>query len=147
MNVKNLRKSIEILKRSSDFLNMCYFQSYDGEHMENCVFSEKEAHECGTSACLAGWIALSPEWQKDGGRVAESGLPILGTLTAEEALAKWWGVEITLARDIIYPHPALFPSLRANCTWSGIQADEVIEVLEKVIDGRIDATTAENYDW
>ena len=62
---------------------------------------EGTLHACGTSACFAGWLAVSPEWQADGGYVGLDGSPRMIVDGEEEddgeAIAHWLGIPIELA--------------------------------------------------
>lgn len=90
MNLNNVKKAIAIMERvkeRDDLLDLCVWQ-----HPKAIQETEEELHECGTSACLAGWIAVSPEFQADGGSVGADGGPILGTYEDHYAVARWLGI-------------------------------------------------------
>jgi hypothetical protein len=88
--VKNIDKAIAIMKRAGK-VDMGAWQS------GNEAKTEADAHECGTVACFAGWVALSPEFQADGGGVGWYGEPILGEHSCELAIGKWLDIEINIA--------------------------------------------------
>lgn len=57
---------------------------------------EMEMHNCGTAACFAGWVAVSPEWKRIGGSIDPSGGPLLRhkgqELFGSEAIAAWLNI-------------------------------------------------------
>lgn len=86
INKTRLRQAIAVMKRASR-VKMKGWQSGD-----TTVNTEKEAHTCGNSACFAGWLALSPEFQNSGGSVFTlSGAPIYQNHCGSEAIIKWMG--------------------------------------------------------
>jgi hypothetical protein len=82
--MRNIDKAIAIMKRAG-WLDMSMWQY----GYFSVVVTEEEAHECGTASCVAGWIALSPEFQADGGEVGFGGAPVLGEYGGDEAIAHW----------------------------------------------------------
>ncbi|RCV85972.1 hypothetical protein DU505_22050 [Billgrantia montanilacus] len=67
LHMTNVNHAIAIMKRvsdRSDRLNMACWQYNSGNFI---IVDESFAHECGTIACFAGWVAMSPEFQEDGG--------------------------------------------------------------------------------
>ena len=65
MNIERLNYAIEIMKQARN-LDMTNWRS--GKPVE----SIEELHACGNTACFAGYLALSPEWD---GKVASEGQP------------------------------------------------------------------------
>lgn len=70
-------------------------RAFNGQIKSN----EKEHHACGNTGCLAGYIAISPEFKKDGGYVdfGLDGAPsIMGDAgyrrTGAGAIAEWMGI-------------------------------------------------------
>lgn len=84
INLERLNQAIAIMERAG---NVCMeeFQAGDG-----VLETEEELHSCGTAACFAGWVAVSSEFQKAGGRLGFDGTPALPNCeTAGEAVAAW----------------------------------------------------------
>lgn len=65
MNLERLNYAIEIMRQAHN-LDMTSWQ--DGE----VAGSIEELHDCGNTACFAGYLAISPEWD---GEVTQSGQP------------------------------------------------------------------------
>lgn len=65
MNIERLNYAIEIMRQAQN-LDMTSWQ--DGEVVGSIV----ELHSCGNTACFAGYLAISPEWD---GEVTKSGQP------------------------------------------------------------------------
>jgi hypothetical protein len=97
-NITNLKTTLAILKRAEK-LNMYAFQmnKYDDDcgydYTPDIASTEAELHKCGNSACIAGYVAVSPEWRAFGGLVGADGGPILPReFNPVSALAKFWGL-------------------------------------------------------
>lgn len=60
----------------------------------------KTEHECNTACCFAGWLALSPEWQAQGGTVGFAGVPVFGVNAGPGAVAQFLGVSSEVARSL-----------------------------------------------
>lgn len=83
MNIERLNQAINIMKRAGK-VDMTDWQS--GEIVE----TESEIHSCGTAACFAGWVAVSPEFQEAGGRPDREGAPVLPNCwTSGDVIAAW----------------------------------------------------------
>ena len=97
MNRENVKKAIAIMERAklheANF-NICVWQDRRG----GCGTSsaEEELHVCGFTACFGGWVAISPEFQKDGGDVMRGGCPRIMGEMGEEAIAYWLDVRTEL---------------------------------------------------
>ena len=75
MNIENVNKAIAVMERvkeRGDKFDLCVWQSCNGAPAAE---KEEELHTCGTAACFAGWVAVSPEFQKGGGGVEIDGSP------------------------------------------------------------------------
>ncbi len=73
--------------------------------------SETELHQCGSAACFAGYVAISPEFLEDGGYTGLGGSPnIMSPATAEfpggekyageRAIAWWMGLSEQAAESL-----------------------------------------------
>lgn len=93
----SLDKAIAIVERnaiSDNILNMDVYQEYGG--LGDVVMEEH--HSCGTICCLAGFIAISPEFQADGGYVSSTGAPRMGgKYNAASSIASWLGIPLRQA--------------------------------------------------
>lgn len=89
MNVVNMNKAIAIMERAQ-LVHLAFWQKVDSE--AEVVTTEEDLQERGIAACFAGHVAVSPEFQADGGTVGPSGYPILGAYNGSEAIAQWLGI-------------------------------------------------------
>jgi len=130
MNKTNVQHAINIMKRAGKLEMELWQGRRKGRQYET---TEKDLHACGTAACLGGWIAVSPEFRKDGGRARENnGSPILGGFSYEMAIAKWLDISEELAGKLC--------TVEENVKFYGKRAmditkDDVIEKLERVLIG------------
>ncbi len=102
MNLKRLEILIGIMERvqkKNGHLNLSTWQA-----VKNCSFNiahtERELHRCGTAACVAGWLAVSPEFKEVGGRPGYIGMPLLHEKSGAEAVAEYLGCTEQLAQKI-----------------------------------------------
>lgn len=78
MNKERLQQLINVMQRVADRGDAIDLVTWQ-DPIARTKHTEEEAHECGTVCCVAGWLALSPEFQAAGGRVAGEGCPAFGT--------------------------------------------------------------------
>ena len=97
--------------------------------------TEEEIHICGTAACFAGWIAVSPEWKADGGTVGYSGAPEKDTYLGRMSIAYWLEIPHDLAGSIVLGDTFVQTSLRRryslfyNKSWSEVNKEDVLSKL------------------
>lgn len=87
MNIDNINIAIRIMQRVKDLelpLDMGVWQAHRPKGY--LCKTVEELHYCGTAACFAGHVAVSPEWP---GGVALSGAPELNGIFGTDAIAKW----------------------------------------------------------
>lgn len=69
INKANLLKTINVLKRAqareSKFDLTTWYSNIDVHDAS----TEEDLHKCGTTACIMGWVAVSPEWKAAGGTI------------------------------------------------------------------------------
>src|SRR5690606_6645405 len=99
MNKENIEKAIAIMKRAGKVDMLCW--------QDNPNTIKEEINMCGTSACFAGWVAVSPEFKASGGDVDEfSGTPMLYRYnnlvgSGVSAMAIWLGISNELADSLV----------------------------------------------
>jgi hypothetical protein len=93
MNRENIQSTIDILNRAYNF-NITSFQQCVGAFAEfEIADTEAELHACGNSACIAGHVAVSPEWKAFGGLVS-NGIPCTEfSDSPEKAMIMYWGLD------------------------------------------------------
>lgn len=97
INLERLEQAIAVMRRAGA-VDMRRWQS--GEVRE----TEAGLHECGTAACFAGWLAVSPEFQASGGSLDTKGAPGMPAYKRHHgggAVAEWLEVEHEEARALI----------------------------------------------
>ena len=137
MNIENVKKAIAIMKRAGE-VNMEYWQT--SKHGYDFKTTEAELHECGTAACFAGWVAVSPEWKQSGGGVADGGIPEIKGLSGILAISEWLGINYIDVNYLICGNCIEIDGLKDdmyskyyNKLWSNVNANDVIEKLEELL--------------
>jgi hypothetical protein len=130
--MKNIEKAIAIMKRAGE-VDMDVWQA--GVRSSTEVY----AHLCGTVCCLGGWIALSPEFQADGGTVGEYGEPVLDGCTGERAIRNWMGLRLKVAYALcMIEGYSVYDSEEPT-------KEDVIKALETLLEtGRLEVTREEH---
>lgn len=97
INLERLEQAIAVMKRAG----AVDMRSWQGGEVRE---SEVELHTCGNSACFAGWLAVSPEFQASGGSLDTKGAPGMPAYKKQHgggAVAEWLEVEHEEARMLI----------------------------------------------
>lgn len=152
MNIENLNKAIAVMTRAGK-VSMIKWQVIHGEVKE----TEEELHKCGTAACFAGWIAVSPEWKADGGYVNEFGAPgNYRTLSDQSSsIAAWLDIPEILGYSFtggdcydLFGFDSLkdvyMSSMFYNKAWDTVDGNDVISKLEFLRDNGV-KTVIKNY--
>lgn len=138
MNIENVNKAISVMERvkaRGDKVDMSDWQNSEFGFGD----SEQDLHTCGTAACFAGWLAVSPEWAADGGSVTLSGAPKMGGyfLLPMAAVAAWLGIGehhcnllCGSVNGLSMAHPLVYPGF--NLAEVGV--DEVLTALYRLRD-------------
>lgn len=149
-----LDKAIAIMRRAQN-LNMTYWQRLNynphyprpnlGTDLPRVVSTEEELHACGNTACFAGYVAISPEFKADGGRVGVVGEPVLKDIESKyiwirvsKVIAQWLGITEKEADNLVQgdtfiggneKRPTLVCRFYGK-EWSKVTPQDVIEKLE-----------------
>lgn len=99
MNKERIQYAISIMEQAKN-LKMTYWQGEEG-------FSStiEELHTCGNTACFAGYLALSPLFQADGGGMDTDGEPVFEGGYGHEAIHSYFEMDerfIPLIYAIVY---------------------------------------------
>jgi hypothetical protein len=101
MNLDNVNKAIAVMERVRARGDNFDLRSWQDARSEYLVQTNEEAlHTCGTSACFAGWLAVSPEFQADGGEVGPGGRPLLREYRSSRAVMAWLEIDRGMALDL-----------------------------------------------
>lgn len=152
MNRENIQKAIDIMERAAkhDAINMINWQmnyvAITETDVKRCAKNEAELHSCGNKACFAGYLAISPEFQADGGSMLNSGVPEIqsgmGYLYGESAIAEWLGIDFSLAQKMVLGEIENTEienqySLFYDKPWSDVRAEDIIQKLEMILEGKL----------
>lgn len=85
INLERLNQAISVMERAGKVS----MGTWQGGEFTDCATSESELHSCGNTACFAGWVAVSPEFQAVGGHVGTSGWPCFGVAIGSHAINRW----------------------------------------------------------
>lgn len=93
-NEKNIKDSIEVLKRVRDRNGKFDLSNWQENafYYSKVLTAEEELHTCEMAACIGGWIAVSPEFHSAGGSLTHVGFPRFNGYTGFGALVEYWGV-------------------------------------------------------
>lgn len=132
MNLQNVNKAIAIMTRVKERGDKFDLTIWQAEAPEGIVDNEAELHTCGTAACFAGWVAVSPEFQADGGEIEIDGSPVLHQVSGAEAIREWLGIPNDEAHDmcgLLYTHKVYGVEAEDEVT-----AEHVLEALYRLRD-------------
>ncbi|QBP37289.1 hypothetical protein TF_48 [Pseudomonas phage vB_PaeP_TF17] len=136
-NIENVKLAIQVMERATR-LNMSCWQSLpNGSEIyeENCtalVNSISELHNCGNTACFAGYLAISgiPGWS------IVDGIPryenTAGLSESDYAVQEFLEISGKLARCLVYGSYDFYPIAFHNVT-----PEHVIEKLNLILTGEL----------
>ena len=131
MNRERIQAAIAMMKDVTHrHFDMTNWQNEPHGHIIQIAQTESELHGCGNTACFAGHLALSPEFQKAGGSVSKTGAPVFNGLLEASAVAEYFDIPYELARDLTLPSPNFYP-----LDFEDVKPEHVIEKLGMILDG------------
>lgn len=144
MNIENINKAIAVMERvkvRGGRIDMSDWMTHDQPDAPVCVMDESDLHTCGTAACFAGWLAVSPEWKEDGGSATHNGCPVMGdhpNFGGVPPVATWLDIGnvecgalcTSIAGEAIV-HPRVYPGLDDV---TDIDVDDVLAALYRLRD-------------
>ena len=131
MNRERIQAAIAMMKRAIPrYFNMSNWQNERPGHIMQIAQTESELHACGNTACFAGHLALSPEFQDAGGLVSKIGAPIFNGVRFVEAVAEYFDIPYELAGDLTLPDRDFYP-----VRFEDVKPEHVIEKLEMILNG------------
>ena len=135
MNKANVQKAINVMQRVVDQNRAFDMAVWQDDAICGVRHTEKDLHECGMAACFGGWVAVSPEFHKDGGLADDYGLPYLtGARGGVPSIAKWLGISIDDASDLAGLLPYLYWGDALESERHTVTAQEVLDVLVRLRD-------------
>ena len=130
MNRERIQSAIAMMKRvTRRYFDMTNWQNELYGHVKQIAQTESELHSCGNTACFAGHLALSPEFQDAGGLVSKIGAPIFNGVRFVEAVAEYFGITYELAKDLTLPNRDFYP-----VRFEDVKPKHVIEKLTKLVE-------------
>ena len=131
MHRERIQSAIAMMKRVTHrYFDMTNWQNELYGHIKQIAQTESELHTCGNTACFAGHLALSPEFQDAGGLVSKIGAPIFNGVRFVEAVAEYFDIPYELAGDLTLPDRDFYP-----VRFEDVKPEHVIEKLEMILDG------------
>jgi len=131
MNCERIQAAITMMKRAIPrYFDMTHWQIEPHGHIIQIAQTESELHACGSTACFAGHLALSPEFKKAGGSVCPAGSPIFNGFNGSFAVAEYFDIPYELARDLTLPDRDFYP-----VDFEDVKPEHVIEKLETLLNG------------
>ena len=129
MNRERIQSAIAMMKRVTHrYFDMTNWQNELYGHIKQIAQTESELHTCGNTACFAGHLALSPEFQDAGGLVSKIGAPIFNGVRFVEAVAEYFDIPYELAGDLTLPDRDFYP-----VRFEDVKPEHVIEKLEIIL--------------
>ena len=101
MNTKSINSAIAIMTRHMEAQLPLYMSEWQTGGLVNLVKTEE--HLCGTPCCFAGYIAVSPEFQKDGGWCSAGGAPAFEGGRGANAIREWFECNTNQASNLCSP--------------------------------------------
>jgi len=132
MNIEHVNIALTVMRRVRD-----EGYRFDMKSYQECVrgaavkTSEADLCDCGSAACFAGWLAVSPEFQAIGGGVDNTGIPTYkdeddAIESGADVIGRFFDIDHWDADNLIYPdHYALN---------RGIKPQDVIDKLEALLE-------------
>ena len=131
MNRERIQAAIAMMKRDiARYFDMTNWQNEPHGHIIQIAQTESELHACGNTACFAGYLALSPEFQKAGGSVSKIGAPVFNGVLYAEAVAEYFDITYKLAGKLTLNYIHFYP-----VRFEDVKPEHVIEKLEMILDG------------
>jgi len=131
MNRERIQAAIAMMKDVTHrYFNMTEWQNKAHSYVLWIAQTESELQGCGNTACFAGHLALSPEFQKAGGSVSKIGAPIFNGVRYAEAVAEYFDITYKLAGKLTLDYIHFYP-----VDFKDVKPKHIIEKLEMILDG------------
>ena len=129
MNRERIQDAITMMKDVTHrYFDMTNWQNEPPGHIIQVAQTESELHACGNTACFAGHLALSPEFQKAGGSVNKMGAPVFNGVRYAEAVAEYFDITYKLAGKFTLDYLHFYP-----VDFEDVKPEHVIEKLEMIL--------------
>lgn len=147
MNIENIDKAIAVMKRAQEHQENFHMRDFQcAMPKENGIRTwaqtEAELHSCGNTACFAGYLALSPEWQtSEGCFLNDCVVPAVRIppffLNGADAVAHWLDISTSLAETIVYGDLWYRISSVVEKDWLELKPQDIIIILEAIKAGEL----------
>lgn len=149
MNIENIKAVIQTMHDALSHRSLCMLHwqgSLRGR--ESIATNMSDFHKCGNVACLAGHIALMPEFQADGGWVCSKGMPVMKgghlgfQMSPEQTIATWLGIPPGIAFGLIMDvrnQKNLHVHRIYGVEWINVGPNHVISALEELMEFGVNA--------
>lgn len=141
MNKTNVQHAINIMKRAGNINMGSWQQVYSGDKFIGIKDDEEDLHTCGTGACFAGWVAVSPEFKEAGGYPnPRSGTPVIedpddvAICDGADAIGYWLDIDLDVAEALCAVQDEgekdLYPK-------GDVTKEDIIDSLTKLLNGTL----------
>lgn len=143
MNRENVSAAINIIQRAGRISSSSWQERPD--IYTNVKLVEEELHICNIAASPEGWIAVSPEWKKFGGKVNYNGAPKIPLICGDNsdvALAFWLDLAVSTVslvmhglRDSSHKYREISESYSFfyEKTWGTVTAEDFASKLQLIL--------------
>lgn len=133
MNRENIEYMKTVMEQATSF-HMRAFQNITTSADE---FAETvdQLHQCGNTACFAGYLAISEKFKQDGGR-ARNGVPVYRSFDDYYAVAEWLGISNLLTEKIVYGCDNFYDDL-FGVPFEKVTPAHLIQVMDMILDGTL----------
>ena len=135
MNRENIEymKSVMEQAQAASFHMKAFQHNTSGEY----EFAETvdQLHQCGNTACFAGYLAISEKFKQDGGRT-RNGVPVYRSFDDYYAVAEWLGICNLLADKIVYGSYNFYDDL-FDVPFDEVRPAHLIQVMDMILDGTL----------
>lgn len=133
MNRERIEAAIELMKQATNLQMECWQSSDTTSH------SIEQLHDCGNTACFAGYLSISPEWQKLGGSVDIYSTPIYKGHMGLYAIAEYLEISEALARSLVHGDLDSYTGWSPfyNVEWRKVEPHHIIAKLELILNGEL----------
>lgn len=132
------KEHVEALKKVMQTATNLNMEEFQERRDRGYCRSIEDLHSCGNTACVAGYMALMPEFVADGGGMDDRGSPeyIDSSESEDFALARFLGISEDLADSIVFGDDELVFNVRKDFKdWT---PKEIISILDQILSGKLE---------
>lgn len=134
MSIERIHKCIGMMKNARN-LAMAEWQQpkWDGGSIADTI---EGIHNCGNTACFAGYLAVSKFFLEDGGEQDLHGRPVFDFSSGHMAVAKYLGISEDLANGLVHNEYQLRDDFYGK-PLNDVEPQDVIDKLHLILKGEL----------